>query len=93
MTQYVQSMLPSRGLATDATGNIVPAPKPGAVDAPAEAPEPVAAAQPAAAAAPARAVAPVKATQPGASIPEPPVVGQASADEAAAAKKKTLLGA
>jgi hypothetical protein len=91
MSQYVQSMLPSMGLATDATGNIVPAPKPGA-DAPAAAPDSAPAPAQATAAAPAQAVAPVKATQPGAAIPEPPVVGQASPDDAAAAKKKTLLG-
>ena len=30
MSQYVESMLPSMGLTTDATGNIVPVPEPGA---------------------------------------------------------------
>jgi hypothetical protein len=88
MSQYVESMLPSMGLTTDTTGNIVPKPEEAVGDVPA----PVATAAPAAAAAPAQAVAPVKATTPQASIPEPPTVGDSSSDADVAAKKKTLLG-
>jgi hypothetical protein len=84
MSQYVESMLPSMGLATDAAGNIVPVPEPGAKTAAAPPPTPT----PAPAAAPA---APTKATTTQANIPEPPQTGQASPDEAVL-KKKTLLG-
>jgi hypothetical protein len=89
MGQYVEAMLPSMGLTTDATGNIVPKPEEAVGGAPAPVAAPVAAAAPA----PAQAVAPVKATTPQASIPEPPTVGDSSSDADVAAKKKTLLGA
>jgi hypothetical protein len=76
------------GLHLDETGSLV-----GPKAAPADAvPDGQAAPAPAQAAAPATPVAPVKATTPAASVPEPPVVGQASPDDEAAAKKKTLLG-
>ena len=91
MSQYVESMLPSMGLTTDTTGNIVPKPEEAVGGAP-DVPAPVATAAPTAVAAPARAVAPVKATTPQANIPEPPTVGDSSSDADVAAKKKTLLG-
>jgi hypothetical protein len=95
MGQYVEFMAMGMGLQKDAAGNYNwPGNQGAPPDAPAPAPTPVAAApaRAAAAAPPAQAVAPVKATTPQADIPEPPVVGQASPDDMAAAKKKTLLG-
>jgi hypothetical protein len=90
MGQFGEFMAMGMGVKKDAQGNYD---FPGNEGAPPDVPAPVPDSQSAPApASPAQAVAPVKATTPTASIPEPPTVGQASPDDEAAAKKKTLLG-